>query len=225
MQASFRKGNDLGEKFICLSRFFLVQKKPDTTTLTGPIPLVEETLVSNDPSFTSTKHGVCAAILYILYLISITFLLPREPVKYYITLGCETKSWWPCDLWSANARIQKRRRCLLFSDEKERETARQDVPTKFFHSVFRFKRHDCGNNGRESTNHAINRPFHVSGRAIDEPCAPAALTFSEDKASMRKREKETISACAHVCKKDKESKRGDEETTQVREAIQIWSNG
>lgn len=92
MQASFRKGNDLGEKFICLSRFFLVQKKPDTTTLTGPIPLVEETLVANDPSFTSTKHGLCAAILYTLYLISITFLLPREPVKYYITLGCETKS-------------------------------------------------------------------------------------------------------------------------------------
>lgn len=53
--------------------------------------------------------------------------------------------------------------------------------------------------------------FHVSGQTIDEPCTPAALTFSEDGASMQKREKETVSACAHVYKKDKESKRRGEE--------------
>lgn len=45
MQASFRKGNDLDEKFIRFSRFFLARKKPDTTTFTRPI-LGKETLAA-----------------------------------------------------------------------------------------------------------------------------------------------------------------------------------
>lgn len=205
MQAGFRKGNDLDEIFSWFARFFFARKKPDTLLQGRGATLKKRFLaLIISHSYPWNKVKFCATILYSLYPCLLRF---RCPVRYYITLRYESRSWWPCDLWSATVSTK-----AMPSFIPRREMLRRSLSARFFRSAFRFKPHDYGNNGWIHKSRCKSF-LHISGRSDRRIARSSSGDIRGDKASMRKKEKETVNICAHVCKKDKRGQR-EEETTR-----------
>lgn len=120
---------------------------------------------ANDPSFTSTIFARQFYTPYTSYPLRCRFLVSLWNITLLFGARSEADDRV---IYDSRMREYKSDVLAFYSATKERETMRQDVLTKFFHSVFRFKRHDCGNNGRESTNHTINRPStFLDGRSTN----------------------------------------------------------
>lgn len=143
--------------------------------------------------------------------VSVTFLFTARvlSVKYYATSvrGPEADDRM---IYDPRMRAQKRRRVSSSFIWRPGERRRRSLLTKSFRSAFRFKRRDCGNNGRIHKSR-YKSFFHVSGRSTN--LAQCTVTLAEINVEARLREKEIVNTCAHVCKRDKRKWR-DKETTR-----------
>lgn len=118
-------------------------------------------------------------------------------------------------IYDPRPRAQKRRPAS-FIPRDERCVKAFALGVTSFARLFALNRTIAATMG-ESTNHTVNRSSALLDERSTNRALPGGGDIRGDKAAMRKREKETVNVCAHVCKKNKRGQRGGrDETTRMR---------